>query len=202
MNRIKNWWIISLGGLLLLSIIVVSNPYLRRVVFYNFTGIDDYELFANRVVKNGEPQPWPVSERQVKHMPGAWADSVERLRPVAFLVIQGGEILFEHYWDGYSDSSYSNSFSMAKSVVGLLVGVALDEGHIRSLEQAVGDFLPAYNTKQNRQLTLRHLLTMSSAELGRELRQPIFDDHPSLLWHRSAWPHESAPSSRATRAAL
>ncbi len=51
---------------------------------------------------------------------------------------------------------------MAKSVVSLLIGVAIDEGAIKSVNQKVGDFLPQYKEGANAQLTIRHLLTMSA----------------------------------------
>jgi CubicO group peptidase (beta-lactamase class C family) len=71
----------------------------------------------------------------------------------------------EHYWDGYTEKSYSNSFSMAKSVVGILTGTALKEGKIKSLSQPVSDFIPEFKNPPNDQLTIYHLLTMS-AELN------------------------------------
>jgi CubicO group peptidase (beta-lactamase class C family) len=43
-----------------------------------------------------------------------------------------------------------------------LVGIALDEGKIKSLDQPVGEFIPSYNEGLEKQLTIRHLLTMSS----------------------------------------
>ena len=49
---------------------------------------------------------------------------------------------------------------MAKSFIGLLVGIALDEGKINSVNDPVGNYLPQY--KNNPELTIKHLLTMSS----------------------------------------
>jgi CubicO group peptidase (beta-lactamase class C family) len=52
---------------------------------------------------------------------------------------------------------------MAKSIVGILTGMALDEGKIKSIHQPVGDFLPEFKIPPNDQLTVYHLLTMSAA---------------------------------------
>ena len=52
---------------------------------------------------------------------------------------------------------------MAKSVISLLIGAAIDEGKIKSIDQKVGDFLPQFKEKGlNNRLTIRHLLSMSS----------------------------------------
>jgi CubicO group peptidase (beta-lactamase class C family) len=70
--------------------------------------------------------------------------------------------VFEKYWDGYSDSSLSNSFSMAKSITSLLIGVALKEGKIKSLQEPVGNYLPEFTTGEKSKIRIIDLLTMSS----------------------------------------
>jgi len=56
----------------------------------------------------------------------------------------------------------SNSFSVAKSIVSILTGIALKEGSIRDIDQPVGDFLPAFGKGARARITIRHLLTMCS----------------------------------------
>jgi CubicO group peptidase (beta-lactamase class C family) len=68
----------------------------------------------------------------------------------AFLLIRDGRLLYERYWDGYDSLRLSGSSSAAKSIISLLVGIALDEGRIRSLEQPAGDFLPHFRTTGGR----------------------------------------------------
>jgi len=69
---------------------------------------------------------------------------------------------FEAYWDGYGKDSYSNSFSMAKSIVSLLVGCAINDGYIRSIDDPVGNYLPEFAEGDKAKITIKHLLTMSS----------------------------------------
>jgi CubicO group peptidase (beta-lactamase class C family) len=56
----------------------------------------------------------------------------------------------------------SNSFSMAKSWISTLVGAAIQDGKIESVEQKVSDFIPAFSEGENAKITIKHLLTMSS----------------------------------------
>ena len=71
-----------------------------------------------------KPQPWPVSTSYNKAInPDTLNDLLTELKTVAVLVIKNDSLLFEKYWDSYSDSSYSNSFSVAKSITSLLIGV-------------------------------------------------------------------------------
>ena len=77
-------------------------------------------------------------------------------------MINNDSIVFEKYWDGYSDSSLSGSFSMAKSITSLLIGVAIKEGKIKSVQEPVGDFLPEFKEGEKAKLKIIDLLTMSS----------------------------------------
>lgn len=123
-------------------------------------GIDDYQYFKNRKVETGTSQPWFVSKNYNQTKNDSLHQEIEKYDPAAFLVIKNDSILYEEYWDEYNENSTTNSFSMAKSFVGLLVGIALDEGKINSLNDPVGNYLPQY--KDYPELTIKNLLTMSS----------------------------------------
>ncbi|HAS38893.1 MAG TPA: serine hydrolase [Microscillaceae bacterium] len=137
--------------------------YLRKAIYYNLADIDDYKIFDNRTIKAGKHQPWTTTKDYNKKAPSSTSlQKIEGYETVSFLVLQNSSIKYEKYWNSYSDSSWSNSFSMAKSVISLLIGAAIDEGKIKSVDQKVGDFLPQFKEGLNNQLTIRHLLSMSS----------------------------------------
>ena len=83
---------------------------------------------------------------------------------LAFLVVHEDRLVYERYFDGATRESLQTSFSAAKSFVSTLVGIAIDEGLIRSVEDPVTDYLPELAERDQRfeQITLRDLLTMSS----------------------------------------
>jgi len=150
--------IILIGGVYL-----IFPEYLRNTLVYQFANIDDYEIFDNRTVIASAHDPWEEpAGYNTGDIPEEYEEDFDKLNTVAFLVIKNQKILFEKYWDDYSDESLSNSFSMAKSIVSLLVGIAIDEGSIKSVDQAVGDFLPGFSEGQKAKLKIRHLLEMSS----------------------------------------
>lgn len=156
---------------MLLSLITLSTAYafisgktyLFKAVYYNFAGIDDYEIFDNNTVKNGEGQPWPVSGSYNKiECSDSLRQLLSEIKTVALLVIKNDSLLYEKYWDGYSDSSWSNSFSMAKSITSLLTGIAIREGKIKSADEVVSNYLPEFKEGLAAKLKIRDLLTMSS----------------------------------------
>ena len=152
-------FIVGIGGYLTLP----SNYYLRRALTHLLPKIDQYPIFENRVVKAGSPRPWELSEAyNTKSIPERYLPRFEELGTVAYVIIQDNRLLFEQYWEDYSPESHSNSFSMAKSIVSLAIGCAIDDGFIRDVDQPVSDFFPEFKGYDGKALTLRHLLTMSA----------------------------------------
>lgn len=140
-----------------------QNQYIVRALIYRQVNIDDYKIFHNRTVKAGTPRPWrlhpkyntyQLTDEQLKYF--------SDFRTVAFLVVKDTAILFESYWDGYGKDSYSNSFSMAKSIVSLLMGCAISDGYIKSVDEPIGNYLPEFAEGDKAKITIKHLLTMSS----------------------------------------
>lgn len=148
-----------IGGYLVLP----SNYYLRRALTHLLPKIDQYPIFENRTVKAGDPQPWIQSEAyNIVSIPEKYLPVFEQLGTVAYVIIKDSTLLFEQYWEDYSPESHSNSFSMAKSIVSLAIGAAIDDGFIKDVDQPVSDFFPEFQGYNGKPLTLRHLLTMSA----------------------------------------
>jgi CubicO group peptidase (beta-lactamase class C family) len=80
----------------------------------------------------------------------------------AFLVIRDDAILYEGYFNGYDLRSTQTSFSVAKSFVSALVGIAIQEGYIGSVDDPITEYLPELEGQGMNEVTIRHLLTMSS----------------------------------------
>lgn len=82
------------------------------------------------------------------------------------LVVRHGYIVYERYFKEYNQHSYQLFHSMTKSVISTLVGIALQQGYIKSLDQRWEEFVPEYFTattaSKKKQITLRHLLKMTS----------------------------------------
>ena len=97
---------------------------------------------------------------------------------LAFGIAKGDTILIERYQYGRTDRQRLASFSMAKSIVGLLVGVALDEGAIRSLDDVVADYVRDLDGTVWGPVPIRALLEMRSGVYFREdYADPTSDIH-------------------------
>ncbi|MFI5128681.1 MAG: serine hydrolase domain-containing protein [Chitinophagales bacterium] len=143
--------------------IISGKTYLFKAVWYNFAGINDYKIFSNDTVHTSLAQPWALSGNYNKiNAPHDLDSLLKELRTIAVVVIKNDSLLYEKYWDGYSDSSWSGSFSIAKSITSLLVGAAIKEGKIKSVDELVSNYLPEFNEGLAAKLKIKDLLTMSS----------------------------------------
>jgi CubicO group peptidase (beta-lactamase class C family) len=104
----------------------------------------------------------------VTRFDAASLDAKLRAEPgvLSVVVERNGRLVFERYYRGAARSARLDVFSVTKSVTSTLVGIALAEGKLRSLDQRLGDFFPkdvqTARDKRVRKITLRHLLEMKS----------------------------------------
>lgn len=148
--------------LLIIAYILLPN-YAQRAFIHLTANIDDYEIFENRVVTASNPQPWRFSPNYNKYELGStYQETLDKYETTAFLIVQDTSILFEQYYLGYDETDISNSFSAAKSIVSLLVGIAIEEGKIESVFQPVADFLPSFVEGEKSEIKIKDLLSMTS----------------------------------------
>lgn len=171
--------IIGLGvviGVIVILIYATGNSYLFPALFHNYANIDDYKVFDNSIIKKStRPQAWPISDNyNKKALSPEFLQKLKAKETVAFLVIRNDSIQYEEYWDGYSQNSHSNSFSIAKSYVSALTGIALKQGKIKSIDQPVSDFITEWKSDDRRFITIKHLLTMSSGLNWSEAYSDLF----------------------------
>jgi CubicO group peptidase (beta-lactamase class C family) len=126
--------------------------------------IDDFTEFENRAIPAGEEaQPWPYHSNFNNVEPTSKLEETHKdLQTIAFLIIKNDSIWYENYRGGYNANSKSNSFSMAKSITSALLGKAIKDGHIKSIDQPVTDFYPEYKDQFGEKLGVGDLASMSS----------------------------------------
>ncbi|MDD1501862.1 serine hydrolase [Lysinibacillus sp. CNPSo 3705] len=92
------------------------------------------------------------------------------------VIIKNGNLAYEKYFNGKSPDDCQHVASVTKSVLSALIGIAIDKGYIKSVEEKVVDFFPKYITdanKQKQQITIRHLLTMTVPYPYEDWHEPL-----------------------------
>lgn len=139
----------------------VAKTYLqgdKGPTIYDLDKFPKKELYASKAPFNWITHPLiekaSISKEQEERM--------VRNESTSFLVIKNDTVLYERYWDEHQEDVLSNSFSMSKSLVALLIGKAIEEGKIQSLDDEVGIYISEFKEKPEGKITLRELLSMSS----------------------------------------
>ena len=178
LSRKKKWLCGSIGGVILLSVVYMSLPYYARQALVHWMPvIDDLETFHRNVVRHNPDDVWhweraeDYNRYRLLPADSAYLDS---LHTVSFLVIRHDSILFESYRDGWNDTLTSNLYSATKTIVGLLTGIALDEGKIHNLDDKVSRYIPSYSKGMQADVTVRDLLTMSGGMAWDESYASLF----------------------------
>lgn len=143
-------WLLRLSGFLSVGITAV-------LLFSVFSGNNSAETER---YENSPPPPRPDS----LWMAGIY-EWAEDSAPLNSLIISFEDsIIAEHYFRGMSPDLQVNVKSVSKSIISAMIGIAVQEGFISSLNQRVADLLPAYFTDQTdpgkREITIKNLITM------------------------------------------
>lgn len=128
--------------------------------------LEDYNRFSNDTVNTSNTtQPWPFHKSYNKYpTPEDLEDYHKNQRTVACLIIKNDSILYEKYYDGFDKDTKSNSFSVVKSMVTAMLGIALKEGTIKSLDQKVIEFIPELKGPYASSVTVGDLSSMASGQ--------------------------------------
>jgi len=161
-------WLVLAAATLLAA---CATPHARRtdVLFWNqpqreaaFRAMQTH--YASNVVRHGVAHPLPDgSPVEPQFADGSTLDAYMAARHVAgVMVVQDGRVRLQRYGLGATPDTRWTSFSVAKSFTSTLVGAALRDGSIHSLDDKVIRYIPELAAGAYRDVTVRQLLTMTS----------------------------------------
>jgi CubicO group peptidase (beta-lactamase class C family) len=180
----KNTFVIQV--VIFLFFITITSCQLARYVFYNFADINDHKKFQSRPL-TADTLPYNFqttnSGKFPKELKGIPTDKyLEDNKTVAFLIIENDTIQYEKYFKGYDKQSIVPSFSMAKSVTSILIGCAIDEGLIKSVNEPITNYIPELKKNGFDKVTIKHLLQMTSGIKFNESYVNPFGDAASFYY--------------------
>jgi CubicO group peptidase (beta-lactamase class C family) len=184
------------GAWLLAASAMYSPEYVRRVIAWGESDVGDYltNFPQRRLAASPEPRPFTVALDEDR-VEGVLASALgvkdldqflTETQTQSLIVVKDDDIAFERYADGWARDSMVTSFSVAKSFVSTLVGIAIAEGAIGSLDDPITDYLPELAQRDPRfeDITIRHLLLMSSGLDYQESGSFLFNgDDPLTTYH-------------------
>ena len=150
--------------------------------------------------QSAEPEDVSADADRLSELDAYARQSMPPIRGI--LIVRGGRVVFERYYDGCTEETYHTVNSVTKSVTSALIGIAFRKGLLTSVDQPVLDFFPelaAQDDPRKQAITLRHLLTMTSGfeapGPGTPLASRIPLDSPNLVEAAFARPLATAPGA-------
>ena len=164
LNRVIGYTLIIVSTIVTVSLLTghgyiykgVKEVWLRGWVSGN---IDDLKFaYDSRVLKATNPVPWleDFGKAELSDSIESWMDTE---LSASYLVAQRDTLIFEKYWRGHGTDTLSNSFSMAKTIVAMAIGIAVDDGLIY-VKDPLHKYIPRFNDGLGSTITVEHVLQM------------------------------------------
>ena len=163
--------------LMLVALSIKYSPvYVYRLITQNVADINDYQHYENRTIKCAQNAFQFIESQNKEYVENLFLERVtqsgfktfdewaEKSQTTALIFIRKDTILFEQYFNGFTRDSYFHSQSMAKSFISFLIGAAIDDGFIFSVNDPMTKYIPELlqRDKSFSKITIRHLLEMRS----------------------------------------
>jgi len=155
----------------LFIILLLSSCHVGRFFWWNFADVNDDEKFAGVEIKSTTSH-FTFKENNSNHLKlpkltlGSkeydFENGLKNDKTLAFLILRNDTILYEKYFNNFNQTEIHPSFSVAKSFVSALVGIAIDEGKIESVNDPITKYLPELIPNKFEKITIKHLLDMRS----------------------------------------
>ncbi|PKO14540.1 MAG: serine hydrolase [Chloroflexi bacterium HGW-Chloroflexi-10] len=192
----KTLWILTIAIIgvvalfLVMAMLIYSPEYVYRVLVWQESDAFDWQKFPAHEL-NAAPStylfdvaPDPRVETLFAQLSATdnWNSFLETHETQAFIVIQDGKVLYENYFNNTQRDSIVTSFSVAKSYNSALIGMAIQEGYIKSVNDPITTYLPELTERDPRfkDITIQHLLLMASGLEYKEFRPLLFNSDDIL----------------------
>ena len=175
---------------LAVACLIYPPEYVYRVLVWQQSDAFDWQKFPSHAVQAAptayhfESAPDPHAKELFEQLAGAkdWNSYLEAKGTQSFIVIQNGKIIYENYFNNTHRDSIVTSFSVAKSFDSALIGKAIEEGYIKSVDDPVTVYLPelALRDARFKKISIRNLLMMASG-LDYEKFRPLLLNSDDIL---------------------
>ena len=190
-------FILALFLLALLSI-QYTPSYVYRLITMNVADVYDYKNFENQEIKGARSTNTFISQPKEKYVESLFEELVTKTgfnsfeewaiesQTTALIVIKKDTIIYEKYFNDFVRDSYFHSQSMAKSFISFLIGAAIDDGLIKSVEDSITNYIPELLERDQRfkKISIKDLLEMRSGLEYNTSLIPFTNIHSP--WHDEA----------------
>ena len=167
----------EIGGNVTNGLIVDQNSYEDFIVYFGLNSLPSIKsikgstnviIEGGELITNNKIFSWKIMNPESAGLDTSEVNDLmdfvksEGSNTQAAILIRGSSIIAEYYADKSDKDSIVTSWSVAKSFTSTLIGIAIDEGYINSIEDPITDYLPEWKGQDQDKILLKHLLSMRS----------------------------------------
>ena len=193
---------LTIPSLVLILLVILSiqftPTYVYRLITMNVPDVYDYKSFNNHEIQGAKSTNTFTSQHKDKYVESLFGELVAKTgfnsfeewaiesQTTALIVIKKDTIIYENYFNGFNRDSYFHSQSMAKSFISFLIGAAIDDGLIISIDDPITNYVPELLERDQRfkKITIKNLLEMRSGLEYNTSLIPFTNIHSP--WHDEA----------------
>ncbi len=181
--------IISIG------IVIFTDSYFGRLIRWNYPDVYDYEKFPSVHIDNSS-NSYLIPQKNDKDLisrlrfqrEGETIGDFEKLldltRTNAFIIIQNDTVVYEKYLNGRSRESLCKAFSASKSILSLLIGIAVDEGKIDDINDPLDKYIKDFKNKELGNITIKQCLNQTTG-IKYNYNMSFFSDKPKFYYTKN-----------------
>ncbi|MCB1325348.1 MAG: serine hydrolase [Spirochaetales bacterium] len=173
-----------------LALVFYPSEYVYRTLVWQESDAFDWQKFPSHALVASR-RPYHFAEAPDARVPQLfasivgvedWEQFLQENQTQAFIVVQNDRLVYEAYFNDTNRDTIVTSFSVAKSFTSALIGIALDDGFIESIDDPITKYLPELAQRDPRftAITIRHLLRMASGLEYEEFRPLLFNSDDVL----------------------
>jgi CubicO group peptidase (beta-lactamase class C family) len=192
-KKIKQIVIIFL--IILIGLIVFTDNYFGRLVRWNYPDVYDYKIFPFVNIENSDHPyliPKKINETFFSKLEfqreGVTIDDFAKLldftKTNVFIVIQNDTIIYEKYLNSRTRESLCKAFSASKSVLSLLIGIAVDEGYISNINDPLKKYTNDFRNKELGEITIKQCLNQTTG-IKYNNKMSFFSDKPKFYYTKN-----------------
>tara|TARA_R110002051_G_scaffold229006_1_gene291068 strand:- start:6354 stop:7487 length:1134 start_codon:yes stop_codon:yes gene_type:complete len=170
---------------------------LRPLSFGAIPSQKSYKHFPSRIIENSDSVfnfIQPIKDYQLGEKIGMLSSDfnatnikldsfVKTHKTISFLIIRNDTILYENYQKDYNRETELSSFSVAKPIVSTLIGILIDEGRIKSINDPITNYIPEFADKEGfNKITIKNLLHHTSGIKFSEGKLALSSDNSQFFW--------------------
>jgi len=176
-----------------IGLVILTDNYVGRLIRWNYPDVYDYEKFPFVDIDNSN-NPYLIPQKINKdlisrigfqrdgEMISDFNELLDLTRTNAFVIVHNDTVVYEKYLNGRSRESLCKAFSASKSILSLLIGIAIQEGKIEDINDPLKKYIKDFKNEKLGYITIKQCLNQTTGIKYNNSMSSPFSDKPRFYY--------------------